>query len=365
MRQPCDLFKRQIDDESQRNPLERRRSVQQLAVNVRLDDQVVPPRGMGSQLLSNRSQAANGRRVLHAWNPRESALAGLGWVTCLSSDLVRTTDHWVTCWIRTVVRTTLILVNCPFCLEVSKTTKEHLFSQPICEAVGIDRVMDVASFDGNSGELGPIVPLHQRSVRLPREACNSGWMSDLEVHAARTIRRWISHPEKPMGRGGYETTMRWLVKTAVVLGFSEGGSRRFTQTPTDVAVPDITTAKEIRHGRVPDHVLAGAAKVGSSQYVWGTGNATVSPTGSDLLNSRAVNVTALNLGRLQLWVVVPIVKPDGLVLPKGVTQLHPRLAFQSLPTRTGDLNPSLVNATFSRATSEAFFAAIDVMSTGT
>ena len=203
-------------------------------------------------------------------------------------------------------------MNCPFCLQASKTTKEHLFSQPICDAVGLDRAIDVASYDGNSGELGPIVPLHQRSVRLPCEACNSGWMSDLEVQTARTIRRWMSKPEKPLGQSGYETMMRWLVKTAVVLGFSEGGSRRFMESPTDVAVPDITTAKEIRFGLVPNHVRGGAAKVGKSRYVWGTGNATVLPTGPDLLNSRAINVTALNLGPVQLWAVVPIVNRSGL-----------------------------------------------------
>lgn len=45
-------------------------------------------------------------------------------------------------------------------------------------------------------------------------------------------------PEIPFGKRGFETLMRWLVKTAVVLGFSEGGSRRFIETPTDVAVPD-------------------------------------------------------------------------------------------------------------------------------
>lgn len=131
--------------------------------------------------------------------------------------------------------------------------------------------------------------------------------------------------------------------------------------PTDVAVPDITTAKEISRGQLPDHVVGGAAKVGRSRYIWGTGNATVSPTGPDLLNSRAINVAALNLGPLQLWAVVPLFKPEQIVLPKGVTRLHPRLAFQSLPTRTGEVNPSLVKATFSRSTSEAFFGAVDLM----
>jgi hypothetical protein len=76
-------------------------------------------------------------------------------------------------------------------------------------------------------------------------------------------------------------------------------------------------------------------------------------------------VTALNLGQLQLWIAIPIVKPERLVFPKSVTRLHPRLAFQSLPTRTGDLNPSLVNANFSRSTSEAVFAAVDILATGT
>jgi hypothetical protein len=253
-------------------------------------------------------------------------------------------------------------VNCPFCLGASKTTKEHIFSQPICDAVGIDRAMDVASYDGNSGELGPIVSLNQRSVRLPCEECNSGWMSDLEVQTGRALRRWISRPESPLGRDRNEVMMRWLVKMAVVLGFSEGGSRRFMESPTNVAVPDITAAKEIRNGRVPDHVVGGAAKVGRSQYVWGTGNATVLPTGPDLLNARAVNVTALNLGPMQLWVVVPMVRPERIILPQGVTRLHPRLAFRPLPTRTGDLSPSLVNARFTTASSKAFFAATDALS---
>lgn len=103
--------------------------------------------------------------------------------------------------------------------------------------------------------------------------------------------------------------------------------------------PDITTAKAVRNGVVPDHVRGGVAKVGVSRYVWGTGNATISPTGPDLLNSRAVNVTALNLGRLQVWVAIPIVQAARLDLPQGVTLLHPRLRYQSLRTRSGDLNP--------------------------
>lgn len=127
-------------------------------------------------------------------------------------------------------------MNCPFCLKASKASKEHLFSKPICNVLGIDRAMDVASYDENSGELGPIVPLKQRAVRLPCEDCNSGWISDLEIQTARTIRRWMSKPQNPLVRSGDENMMRWLVKMAIVLGFAEGGSRRFMETPIDVAV---------------------------------------------------------------------------------------------------------------------------------
>ncbi len=72
MRQPSDLLGRQVHDECQRNPLKRRRCVQQLAADVRLNDQIVVPLGMGSQIVSNSSQAANGRRVRHTSNSRGS-----------------------------------------------------------------------------------------------------------------------------------------------------------------------------------------------------------------------------------------------------------------------------------------------------
>ncbi len=51
--------------------------------------------------------------------------------------------------------------------------------------------------------------------------------------------------------------MRWLVKTAVVLGFSEGGSRRFMETPTAVAVPDVSA------GYVPVVIASTAANTAS------------------------------------------------------------------------------------------------------
>lgn len=251
-------------------------------------------------------------------------------------------------------------VNCPFCLSDAKSSKEHLFSRPICNAVGLDRSMLVASLDGCSSAIGPVSPLDQRAVRLPCEACNSGWMSDLESDAARTIRRWMSKSDERLTKSGVVHLGRWLVKTMVVLGFSESGSRQFMDKPTQTAIPDITTAKKIAAGSVPDGVVAGAARVNDSSMLWGTGNPTVVPSGPDRISCRAVNVAAFNLGSLQLWVAVPLVAPDSLRLPKGVTRLNHQLRSRSLRPRTSNLDPTQVVAEYSDRTTAAAFAGLEM-----
>jgi hypothetical protein len=253
-------------------------------------------------------------------------------------------------------------VKCPFCLSDDKKSREHLFSGAICNAVGIDRSVLVATIDRQTQEIGPMGPLNRKAVRLPCQRCNSGWMSDLETSAARTIRRWMSRPKERLTKAGTHHLCRWLVKTAVVLGFSDNGSRRFMDEPTQTAVPDITAAKQVAAGVVPDGVIAGAARVGVTKVLWGAGNATVEPSGPDRINCRAVNVAAFNLGSLQLWVAVPLVRPDTLRLPRSVSQLNPMLQSRSLRTRTGALDPTEVVAHYSDATSTAFFAALAAVS---
>lgn len=61
-------------------------------------------------------------------------------------------------------------MNCPFCLSDQKLTKEHLFSRPICNALGVDRATLVKSVDGRNGDVGVAVPLGERSIRLPCQA---------------------------------------------------------------------------------------------------------------------------------------------------------------------------------------------------
>lgn len=126
-------------------------------------------------------------------------------------------------------------------------------------------------------------------------------MSTLEQEAASTFGRWLENPDEPLARPGISNVTRWLAKTALVLAFSESDARRFLETPTETAIPDITTARKLAEGKTPKNVQIGAARTDGDDVLWLVGNPTVLPTGPNRISSRAVNVAALNLGRLQLW----------------------------------------------------------------
>ena len=236
-------------------------------------------------------------------------------------------------------------MNCAFCGSHETLTKEHLFSTPICNALGVDRSMLVASLDEKAGAIGTPIRLDQRQVRLPCGPCNSGWMSHLEIDAANAMKRWIAGDQR-LTRMGFNLVTRWLVKTAIVLGFSEADARRFLDSPLDTAIPDVTAAKRIAAGELPDHVVAGAARTAPSTYIWGVGNPTVQPVGPQNISSRAINVAALNLGTLQLWVVIPMIKPVAVRLPRQVTRLNPHVRAAHLSTRVERLNPTDVEVTY-------------------
>lgn len=205
--------------------------------------------------------------------------------------------------------------------------------------------MLVASLDEKAGAIGQPIPLDQREVRLPCGPCNSGWMSQLEIDASNAMKRWLGGDQR-LTQTGSNLVARWLVKTAIVLGFSEADSRRFLNSPLDAAIPDLTAAKKIAAGQLPDHIVVGAARTGPTTYIWGVGNPTVRPFGPEHISSRAVNVAALNLGTLQLWVVIPIIKPIAVRLPRQVTRLNPHVRAARLSTRVERLNPTDVVVTY-------------------
>jgi hypothetical protein len=183
-------------------------------------------------------------------------------------------------------------------------------------------------------------------------------MSGLEQQTARDLAAWLDDADEPLSTGAAEGLRRWVTKTAIVLAFGEVDARRFMSDPTATAVPDITTAKAVASGESLDHVFVGAARTDRSAFLWGAGNATVEPRGHDRISSRAVNVAALNLGTLQLWVVIPIVRPDALRLPDAVVIAGGGLRSRDLQWRSPDLDPTQVWAHYSDETSAAFFRAL-------
>jgi hypothetical protein len=238
---------------------------------------------------------------------------------------------------------------CPFCFSNSKKSKEHYFSQPICDAMGIDRSVTIVSLDARTAEYGAALPLSQRSVRLPCESCNSTWMNQLEHETAAALEHWMRGADRTLSAHEIWTIKRWATKTAFVLAFGELDARRFVDAPTETAIPDITTAKAVRNGGSLDHVTIGVARTTGSPYIWGAGNPTVIPSGPDQTSCRAVNVAAVNLGTLQLWVVIPVLPPERVELPPGVLPLGANLPFGLVRFRPGDdIDPMSVCALYPR-----------------
>lgn len=249
------------------------------------------------------------------------------------------------------------LRRCPFCFEEESPSREHLFSQPICDALGLDRETVTVSYDANSGQTGVPVPLSQRTVKLPCGSCNSGWMSQLEVETGSLLAGWVGNLRTPLGEDGVDALTRWLVKTLFVLGFAEGDSRHFMTSPAETIVPDITTAKQLIAGERLEGVAVGAARSARTNRIWALGNPSVVAAAG--LSSRVVNAAAFNLGPIQLWVAVPLMQPDSLVLPARVASLEETLTFTQLRPGQASLDLSRIRATYSAATARQIFTAIE------
>ena len=222
-------------------------------------------------------------------------------------------------------------MNCAFCLEArTPLTREHLFSVPVCRAFHIDRDQTlVGTVDEKAGGVRNLTTLASRTVRLPCERCNNGWMSQLEGDMA-AVAKWLKTSD-PLGHKRCLTVQRWMLKMLVVLGFADGDSRRFLRSPTDVVVPDIGAAQAAMGQRpIPTHAAFAIARTSPGTYLYGVGNPTVEPSGPDRISSRAANVVAVNLGTLQLWAIVALLPPQHIQLPPGVSRLGPRLRYSHL-----------------------------------
>lgn len=206
--------------------------------------------------------------------------------------------------------------KCAFCLEDATLSREHLFSQPICDVFDIDRASTtVYGFDGVSKNVGHGAALSQRSVKLPCRTCNNTWMSKLEQDTAGVFERFLQQGQE-LSEADVAVIGRWAAKTLVVFMWAELVARKFMTAPGVGAIPDVTAARSVFAGHVPDNVTVAAGRLAEPNAVlWSAGNPNVITADRNQINCRVVNAAALNLGLLQLWVLAPLFKPSRLSLP--------------------------------------------------
>jgi hypothetical protein len=224
-------------------------------------------------------------------------------------------------------------------------SQEHLFSQPICNAIGLTRDAVVPGrLDARDGPMASAASLGRFTVRLPCSACNSGWMSDLERAAAAHLRRWLSSDE-PLGRAGWETLAAWMLKTYFAAGHVEAHMRHPLKrdesgklTYVAEVIPEPRRAKALSRRDYPtafDNVTFGAARApsGGPPYLYAFGNPTVHPSGPHQLNSRTAGVIVITLGPVELWATVAPLSPERVTLPARVSPLTAHSQFRELRIR--------------------------------
>ena len=250
------------------------------------------------------------------------------------------------------------MAKCPFCFKEARLSKEHLFSRPVCRAVGIDRSTAITPFDARSQTIRPPASLSQRTVRLPCEACNSGWMGDLENQMASVLKRWPKNGHTRLRHNDRSVLIRWLAKTTIVLAHSDGKARRFLDDWAESAFPHPLMSRSLGDGEVPENVRIGAARVKSgSAYLYGFGNPTVEVVRPDDANCRTIQIAAFNLGTLQLWCMIPIFRPDSLRWPPNVIELKSGTRSAALRFARAKIDPGAVQASFSAETN-AYISAV-------
>jgi hypothetical protein len=226
-------------------------------------------------------------------------------------------------------------MRCFFCYaqgEVPRLTKEHLVSRPVAGAFGLDRS---ATFGraGNSDSSVLILPLDALAVKLVCERCNSGWMNATEEGMA-SVAEWSSSRFSPLSPAHLNSLRTWVLKTYFVLGAIEGGLRNFGNGGSDFGiVPDFTRARELYDGDAQafEGVAIGLARVREEdRFAYVFGNPTVVPQGPRYANCRSVGSVVITVGRLQLWIAVPLFSSARVHLPRRVHDATVGLRFASL-----------------------------------
>ena len=244
-------------------------------------------------------------------------------------------------------------VSCMFChgASGSSLSKEHLLSVPVCRAFKINREALIRRINGRTGVVSSTARLEETQVRLPCQRCNSGWMNELEDGMESLVAPWTRGHGGHLGGTAENVLMRWSLKTHIVLAALEGGTRAFASRSAESkpsVLPEATRARNLYAGEndATAGIVVGVARVASSNYLWGFGNPRVLPIGPKFANARSASVTCLNLGEVQLWIVVPAIPSATVRLPPKVRRVTRHLDFGRLtyaPSSEPDLGAAVVD----------------------
>jgi hypothetical protein len=178
----------------------------------------------------------------------------------------------------------MVGVRCQFCFaegETPRPTREHLLSQPVASAFGIDRTATFGRTGDRLGDAVAIAPLNKVSVRSVCARCNNGWMNALE-HRMAGLAVWATRTSSPLTVEHYESLRAWLLKTYLILTFIEGEVRGASRGADLTFIPNFTRARQLYEGDERAFVgltLGLAAGPGDDRFAYVFGNPTVRPVG--------------------------------------------------------------------------------------
>jgi hypothetical protein len=196
----------------------------------------------------------------------------------------------------------------------------------------------------NSESRVTISPLDTLAVKLVCDQCNNGWMNTIE-HRMASVAEWCGSRSLPLSPTHLDSLGMWALKTYFVLSAIEGGIRSFGGDQSDLGViPDVTRARQLYQADAQAFegvtvALARFSEEGRFGYIFG--NPTVVPQGPRYANRRSAGSAVITLGRLQIWIVVPLslFSTARVTLPGRVRRARVGLRFGAL--RTMPLIPSL------------------------
>ncbi len=163
-------------------------------------------------------------------------------------------------------------MRCFFCYadgEVPRLSKEHLVSRPVAEAFGLDRSATFGRTGSNDSSV-TISPLDTLAVKLVCDRCNNGWMNTIE-HRMASVAEWSGSRSLPLSPAHLDSLCAWALKTYV-------------------------------------------------------------PQGPRYANLRSAGSAVITVGRLQIWIVVPLslFRSAQVKLPRRVRRATVGLQFGAL-----------------------------------